>query len=244
MHIRNLIKRLLRFVDPFPRQWICGYLEWSLIKRLLQIYSINCVLDVGANRGQFAENLRRIGYKGRICSFEPIPYEFEHITRLFVNDPNWRGFPIALGNSNGEQILYVPSASTAMSSFLKPKDASWQLTEISVPIRKLDDVFEEAVTGIPQPNVMLKIDTQGYDLEVVKGGMNCMARVTCLQSEVAITPIYEGVPTYLSVLAEYEKLGFQLVGFAEVFRQEASASLVEANCLLVRRERARQLGAL
>lgn len=244
MHIRNLVKRLLRFGDPFPRQWVCGYLEWSHIKRLLQIYSINCVLDVGANHGQFAENLRRIGYWGRICSFEPISHEFERMARHFSHDRNWRGFPIALGNKNGEQILHVPTASTAMSSFLKPKDASWQLAEISVPIRKLDDIFEETISGIQQPNVMLKIDTQGYDLEVVKGGANCIARVTCLQSEVAITPIYDGAPTYLHVLAEYEKLGFQLAGFAEASRQEASASLVEANCLLVRRERARQFGAL
>ena len=66
-------------------------LDWH-IKTVLDYQAINCVLDVGANRGQFAERLRRLGYRGSIISFEPVPEAYEGLTPRFRNDKRWRGF--------------------------------------------------------------------------------------------------------------------------------------------------------
>src|ERR1700686_1867632 len=72
--------------------------ELSFLRRLLTQLDVDCVLDVGANRGQFAQELRGIGYNGQIISFEPIASEFSVLRRKFANDSKWRGYQIALGS--------------------------------------------------------------------------------------------------------------------------------------------------
>jgi FkbM family methyltransferase len=77
---------------------------------------IDCVLDVGANRGQFARHLRAIGYRGRIVSFEPNPDEFAILQRSFASDPAWSGYPIALGKGNGTLQLKIIPELTVLGS--------------------------------------------------------------------------------------------------------------------------------
>ena len=64
-----------------PEALIERFNELTHLKSLLKILDINCVLDVGANRGQFAHELRAIGYGGDIISFEPVNREFEVLDR-------------------------------------------------------------------------------------------------------------------------------------------------------------------
>src|SRR5271157_5196955 len=59
------------------------------LARLLEIYRADCVLDVGANRGQFASMLRGAGYRGPLVSFEPVPEAYVELARLAAKDPLW-----------------------------------------------------------------------------------------------------------------------------------------------------------
>lgn len=78
------------------------------------------------------------------------------------------------------------------------------------------------------------MDTQGYDLEVVKGAQGCIERILAIQSELSIEPIYEGMPDFLSALYIYKLLGFNLIGFHDISRNPETGSIVEANCILAR----------
>lgn len=235
--IRRFFKYLLRADPPIPRQSINGLLEWSLISQVVRKYAVNCVIDVGANKGQFAKTLRQVGYSGWICSFEPIPADFAELSHAFRHDPRWRGFNLALGSQSDTLPLHIPEESSAMSSFLNPVDAGWKVRSHLVKVQRLDALFSQAVAGIEQPRVFLKIDTQGFDMEVVKGATQCLDWVVCLQSELSVTPVYHGMPHYLDALAYYEHLGFRLVGLAEILRSEQTQTIDEINCLMNRPER-------
>lgn len=226
----------LRWGTPLPRQLVSGYLEWTLLRDVLQTYTINCVLDVGANIGQFARNLRRVGYRGHICSFEPTEQAFAQLKTNFGADPNWIGYNFALGSENTHQAIHVTLESTAMSSFLQPRDTGWRLQEAVVEIKRLDAIFPDvlAATGIQHPRMFLKMDTQGFDLEVFRGAQGCLDRILGIQSEVSAKPVYEGMPHYLDSLRIYQENGFDLYGLAEVFRHPQQDYIIEMNCVMMR----------
>lgn len=219
-----------------PRQPVSGYLEWTLLRDTLRDYAIDCVLDVGANRGQFVRNLRRVGYLGHICSFEPIKEDYAALCNSFCRDRRWAGYNYALGSQNTQQTFHVAVESTAMSSFLQPQNVDWKLHEVVVEMKRLDTVFQQmlATTGLRQPRVFLKMDTQGYDLEVFCGAENCIDQILGIQSEVSVKPVYAGMPHYLDAIRIYESLGFELHGLAEVFRHPEQNTIIEMNCIMMR----------
>jgi FkbM family methyltransferase len=232
----NLTKYILRWGAPLPRQPVSGYLEWSLTRRILRDYGIDLVLDVGANKGQFVRNLRRIGYRGHICSFEPIGEEYASLHASFAADPRWTGYNIALGDENTQRNFHIAVECTAMSSFLAPQSAEWVLREVNVEMRRLDAVFEDVIlsAGLRDPRVLLKMDTQGFDLEVIHGAQGCIDRVLGIQSEVSVVPTYLGMPHYLEAILAYEQLGFELVGLAEAARDPERGGITEMNCVMMR----------
>lgn len=234
--IANLMKYSLRWGMVLPRQLANGYLDLSLLRAILQQCEINCVLDVGANIGQYATNLRRIGYTGYICSFEPVEEAYSKMRSGFHQDAKWVGFNFALGSENTQGMIHVALESTVMSSFLSPRDSGWKLRDSDVDVRRLDAIYDDviAATKLKRPRVFLKMDTQGYDLEVFTGAENVMGQILGLHSEVSVRPLYEGMPHYLDSLRTFEQAGFVLQGMTEVARHPPNNDLVEVNCLMMR----------
>jgi FkbM family methyltransferase len=209
------------------------YQELTHLRVLLRQLSINCVLDVGANTGQFAGELRAAGFDGLICSFEPVERAFLELQARFRGDPMWRGYRMALGSENSQMTMHVDPALTIMSSLLKPRRRWPGAIEETVEVRRLDDLFDEAVAPISEPRIFLKMDTQGYDLQVFEGAAGCVGRIQGLQSELSVTPVYEGMPTYLEALSTYQGAGFSLFNLSVVTR-EPTGDLVELNCFMKR----------
>jgi FkbM family methyltransferase len=208
----------------------------DVFKRL----QINCVFDVGANVGQYGRILRNACYRGYIFSFEPVTETFTTLQAAARGDEHWKTFKIALGASAGAQAVNLTSYSE-LNSFRRP-DKGWDRilptvrftgTE-DVEVRTLDDVFPELTSQIEDPRPFLKLDTQGFDLEVVKGGQNCIGRFLGLQSELAVKKIYEGAPGYLEALAYYSSLGFTPKDFYTVASDGNNMSAVEVDCIMLR----------
>jgi hypothetical protein len=103
-------------------------------------------------------------------------------------------------------------------------------------MKRLDSMIDTVLEGITAPRIFLKIDTQGYDLEVVKGAAGCIDRISGLQSEIAVTPVYENMPNYLKSLSYYESLGFDLMNLFTVTRTTGYESILEYDCLMARLE--------
>jgi len=210
------------------------------LTEVLRCYRIDTVLDVGANEGQFATMLREAtGFPGAIHSFEPASRAFAKLMARAANDNNWHVHRLALGRSSGEVTLNVSEFST-FSSLLRPNVFGIEtfsdirvVNEEKVPMSTLDSFVEEHFAG-RDARILLKMDTQGLDLEVFAGAGESISRICALISELSLMPIYEKMPRYAEMLQTYENSGFAVSRIFPVNRTD-DLSLIEADCLMVRR---------
>jgi FkbM family methyltransferase len=210
------------------------------LKRLLARLDVDCVLDVGANLGQYAVELRMIGFKGLVISFEPTPSLHAKIANWSKSHRNWKTMDVALGKEPGTMTLNLMAVST-LNSFHQPSIAE---TDRFAPVNKVVDRLEVRVEtlndllpklqdqyGFKRP--FLKMDTQGHDIDVFDGGGEVHDRIVGLQSEISVKCIYENTPHWTDAIAHYERAGFDLAGLYKV--NPGEAELVELDCFMVRR---------
>lgn len=214
----------------------------SHLKLLFKHLDINLVIDVGANIGQYGAMLRKkVGYKGHIVSFEPVRAVFKKLSSNIAQDKNWTAYNYALGASEGTLNINVTSSSD-FSSFLKPNEFAREVrpseSEINhveeVTVKCLDNIFTEIIShiGIDSPRIFLKMDTQGYDHEVIKGTKNILTNMLGLQSELSVIPIYDNMPTYIESLTLYRNYNFEITAVYPISRDDKSLQLIEMDCIL------------
>lgn len=214
-----------------PQQQLERTSELTFLKRLLGELGTDLVLDVGANTGQFASELRSIGYAGHIVSFEPVASAFAAMTASMGRDERWRGLHHALGKAEDTLTLNIPAVTTG-SSFLDSDEAYPDgCTQQEVAVKRLDSLLPDLVEETGATNVFLKMDTQGYDLEVFAGAAGCLDLIAGLQSELSVYPLYHGMPHYLEALTVYEDAGFDLYNLSVVNRLPDGA-LLELNAFM------------
>lgn len=233
---------------PRVQQQIARYLFEGQVARLLRATDVNCVFDVGANCGQFAIGLRRAGYTGRIVSFEPVAETFDRLSTEAAGDPEWHVHQWALGSTDGTAEIHTGDL---LSSLLPPSDfgKEWRsqmgaMESETIEVRRLDSVFADLTQGLVEElgevRAFLKMDTQGYDLEVLRGATNALPLVVGLQSEVACVPLYDGMPRLPEQLTAYEEAGFETVGIFPVTQHAPTMRAIELDLLMVRPEEVRR----
>lgn len=203
-------------------------------------FNVNCVIDVGAHFGEFATRLRKAGYKGRIVSWEPVRENFVKLKELSANDSNWFVHNAALGDSTGTSAINV-NVATDCSSFLQPSaygkeqfhgKLELQRTE-EVEIKTLSDVFDQCVEGISKPKVFLKVDAQGFDINVFEGAKYKLSEICGLQAEMSVQHVFQGTIGYKDFMEILNKKGFVLSGIFPV-RVDRLMRLIEIDCIMVR----------
>jgi len=211
------------------------------LRKLLGALRVNCVVDVGGHTGEFGQFLRRLGFEGEIISIEPLTASFQALSAVAARESRWRTHQLALGNQDGELQLLVTNR-TDLASFLKPNEYAVQSfgsraevveTQL-VPVRRLDAILDSLVAHVKNPRILLKLDTQGYDLRVLEGAAGCLDRLLALQSEVSVKPIYEGMVTLPDALRRFGELGFEITGFFPVNVDADGLRVIEFDCVMVR----------
>lgn len=207
------------------------------LRWLLETHGVDLVIDVGANEGQFGERMRQL-YAGDIVSFEPVTSAFAKLAEAARSDPRWTVHRLALGSADSVATIHVAN-DTKFSSFLAANDFSRQQFRRSavasaeeVPVKRLCDVLEPLLRS-GRRRIFLKLDTQGFDLEVFKGFGDYAAHVVLLQSEVSLINIYDGMPHWTESIDAYERAGLYVAGMFPVTR-DPGGRVIEYDCLLVR----------
>jgi len=237
--IKNLINiilkvfnlKLIKIVDQFSNSY---RLVLSLKEK-----KIDCIFDVGANEGQFVEELRYYGYKDNIISFEP--YLKAH-SKLLLNskrDEKWKIYePIALGNKNSTNTINI-SKNSVSSSILKIKKEhidnapeSEVVDQQSIQEKKLEDVFLEF--DLNDKMLFLKIDTQGYEFEVLKGAEKVLNQFQGILVEVSLIELYEGQKSWLEIVNFIQSHGFKLWSVDRGFSNKTNGQTLQLDLCFFR----------
>jgi FkbM family methyltransferase len=236
---KKVIKRTLRHLGydlvRYPSRETYG----EHVRELLKTLDIDLVLDVGAHHGEYGLLLRELGYAGRIISFEPVTVNFDVMAQCCAHDPSWQAHNLALGSEDADRSMNVMSDSF-LNSFLAPSKVRWhdgnRVERIDkVTVRRLDGLFDQMLNDASAHNVFLKMDTQGWDLEVLRGADACISRIAAVQSEIPLKAIYEGMPSFLEVITECNRLGLEITGMFPVSRDTNNLAVVEFDCVTARR---------
>lgn len=210
------------------------------LRTLFELCGIDVVIDVGANKGQFKSLLREhVGFRGVIHSFEPQPALAQGLERMAAAEDGWFVHAVGLGSRSGDLKLNV-MAHDVFSSFREPHqglvrefaDGNRVVETALVPVHRLDDLAPD-LAGVAGGKVYLKCDTQGFDLEVMRGAPDLMSKLKALQFEVSFRRIYEGAPSYLEALRTVEGFGFAVSGFFPVVA-DRELRAIEMDCVMVR----------
>jgi FkbM family methyltransferase len=220
--IKLTIKKLLSFFNyRFYKKTIANSSDLQLLK-LIDSLSINKVFDIGANEGQFGQSIRKGGYKGQIVSFEPLSDAWIELKKNANNDSNWLIHErVAIGNSNGEIKINISnnSVSSSVLPMLKQHSSaasdSVYIAEETVPIVTFDSIASQYLNN--ESNIFLKIDTQGFEWEVLEGAKDTLNLVNGVIVELSLVPLYDGQRLWKDVINKLENEGFTLWALQEVF---------------------------
>jgi FkbM family methyltransferase len=183
--------------------------------------------------------VERVGWTGPVVSFEPVG-AYNSSINARVSD-TWRCFPYALGSEVAEKQITVFD-SPGLASLRRPDLGAMRellprhAVEIkgieTTMVRPLRDVFDEVTRGLSARRVLLKIDTQGYDLEVFRGASGILDRVPVIRTEVSFLPIYHDSPDFAETIREMNAAGYEISG---MFPTSVDPDLraIEFDCVLV-----------
>lgn len=196
------------------------------------------ILDIGANTGQFGAELLEGGWAGQLVSFEPIGEAHSQLmARAAAHGGRWAvPSAMAIGSENGETAINV-SANIMSSSLLPVGEASTSVvaetaytrTE-TIQVRRLDDVIDPSWPG---PFAM-KLDTQGFELEVVRGATETLKRTEVIMAEMSLARLYEGGARFAELYRAIEDAGFRCIALTEGFADYDRNEVLQVDGVFVR----------
>ncbi len=199
---------------------------------------IELILDVGANSGQFALSLRGCGYKSQIVSFEPLSEAYEKLRKNSASDQRWEVYDrCAIGEETGEVTIFQ-SFNSYSSSILKIMPAHLTAAHDSritgseqVPVLPLEKIYSQVTVGAGP--VALKIDTQGYEMKVLKGLGGYLKNVSLVQLELSIVELYEKQELALEYFEFFSQNGFEIWSLKPGFTDPQSGRMLQFDAIFV-----------
>lgn len=198
----------------------CRFDLWPEFLRNSQDWTL---VDVGANEGDFIRAATRLAKPSAVIAFEPLPACQPGLAALLENIPGGQLVGAAVGAAPGEAEVNC-TANTKMSSVLPPVEGIETLyaqgdyavlQKLKVPVVRLDDIIAVDVrVGL------LKIDVQGYEMEVLRGAARTLCQTEALLIEVNYTPHYEGAVSFDQIHGFLTASGFQLYGISAPYGGE------------------------
>jgi len=239
------MNKLIIFLNPlmFFRMisWsVFSLTSFQMLNKLKdQNLSASTVIDVGANIGQFAVAASKLLDTPRIYAFEPFPQSAQAFSKNTQKLPNITLYPIGLGEQEGETEFHVNSHSHSSSILAladSHKQAFPQAQEaeiIKIKVSTLDTVFKDIELQSP---VLLKLDVQGYEPFVLRGGQETLKRVDYVILEASFKPLYEGEMLFTEIIALMESYGFRFLRPVGWLEAPKTGEILQADTLFERKK--------
>jgi FkbM family methyltransferase len=228
------LSKLLRVIQVRPfliallKSHTAASLEHLPVLRHLADQHPKLVIDIGANRGQFALAARRCFPDTRILSFEPLQEPAISFQRLFSLDPNVSLHEIAIGPEDKRTMIHVSHADD--SSSLLPISAlqnelfpgTQEREQRIITVRRLDAVL--CREDIEKP-ALLKIDVQGFEREALEGCKNLLPCISHVYIECSFVELYCGQALAHEVISFLDRFGFVLSGIYNLYYDKAGIAI-------------------
>lgn len=231
--IKKKIKKLLNHIGISISKYDLNNSEFRL-KYFLTKRSVECVLDIGANVGQYGNYLREIGYKNKIISFEPIHEAYIELAENSKKDKFWTVYNLGLGSENKDVQINI-SKNSVSSSILKMKDShmnaepeSKYIDTQNIKIKTLEQFMTSE--KITEKKLFLKIDVQGYEHHVIQGIKN-FKNIEGFQIEMSLEKLYENQMIFEELYSLVKSKGFELWDFRRGFCDNKSGKVLQVDGL-------------
>jgi FkbM family methyltransferase len=203
-------------------------------KRMFEHRAYDIVLDIGANDGGFARQLRRdVCYSRKIYSFEPLSSAFAALQHSAKNDSDWEVFNFALGDAAAKQEINIAGNSFSsslldmMPAHEKTAPESKYIGKEVIEIKTLDSIFADLCK--PDNRVYMKVDTQGFENRVLNGAVNSLEHIDTIEMELSLVPLYKEGLLFAEMVARMSSLGFVLVAVECAFVDPESGQMLQVD---------------
>lgn len=195
------------------------------------------ILDVGANRGQFARRVLKVFPRASVYCFEPLREPFEDLQAWSRQVPGGavHSFHIALGDTEGEVVMLHSLDHDDSSSVLKPTDVNSALFAQSLErqtVRVRQTTLDQAVRtliGSLAPEILVKLDVNGYEDRVIRGGRETLGMARACIVEVCLDLLFEHQATFAEILSLMRELGFTYAGnLHQVYGKDGHVIFIDA----------------
>ena len=236
---KNFLKNIIRSFGYDLTRYKRSASRSAQIVLALEKFDIDLILDVGANEGQFASQMRHEGYKGRIVSFEPLSTAHKMLLEVSNNDTSWIvSRRCALGSR--KMILDINISKNSQSSSLLPMHDSHLIAapdsvyvdRESVEMDTLDNLASIYLQNSINP--FLKIDTQGFEWEVLDGAVSLMPGIKGVLLELSLIELYEGQRLWRDLIDRMDSLGFSLWAIHEGFGNQSEGRSLQLDAVFFR----------
>lgn len=209
------------------------------LKVMFAHHNIDSILDVGANIGNYARYVRGLGYKGRILSFEPLPDAHTALLKASSGDPLWTVAPqAAVGSEEGAVTVNI-SKNSYSSSILDVVDSAVEIApdiayvgSVEVPLCRIDITARDFLNSAKA--TFMKIDVQGFEKEVLDGAEGILSKITGMQIEMSLAPIYKNAMAYDEIISLLKGMGYDLHAIIPGFTDTRSGRMMQMDGLFFR----------
>lgn len=201
--------------------------------------SFKSIVDIGANVGQFGKKIRQFYPDAKLYSFEPIPFVCDELNLNFEGDNNFKSFNVGLGDSEGKTKFFLNlfSDSSSMLPIGELHKKNYPYTkdeiEIEVTVKKLDNCFEE---GELQKPYLVKIDVQGFEEQVIRGGIEVIKNADMIITESSYKELYEGQSLFDALYEKLKGFGFDFMGNFEQMESAFNGEPLQGDAIFQKRK--------
>ena len=217
------------------------YLQEAKKFEWLKGYEFKVIIDIGANEGQFAMKIGAVFPNSKIYCFEPLKKAFEQLKSTFSSNTRIVVHNLGLGEVNEERQIfrneYSPSSSILEMLDLHKSNFDYAVntTAEEISIRKLDGIFPGEI-GKP---LLIKIDVQGYEMHVLKGGESVINQADVIIIETSFYHLYKDQPLFEDIYDYLKCRGFRYAGNVEQLVSPADQKILQADAVFIKDKRAK-----
>ena len=205
----------------------------------VQQRGITCVLDIGANEGQYGELLRAGGFSGTILSVEPLAEPYVELSRVAARDGQWTAVHAAIAAEPGEIVMNVSGNSVSSSAlplaeeFISAEPSVQYVSTETVPATTVDELVHQY--DIDPAHTLLKLDVQGFEPIALDGATKTLPQFAAAQLELSLAPVYEGQQLIADLIQRMDRAGFDLWQLEPGFIDQRTQRQLQADGLFLRR---------